>query len=201
MPRLGTPITVPPPTPRVRPQEFIYAVLDAARSPEVLARLKQLSGGWACLYRGESADSLGEVAPYLVQLDPRGEAIQWVIQSGIGNSWGILIISQAPFEKLHHHFRKFLLVQDEEGRKLYFRFYDPRVLRVFLPTCTPEEAKEFFGPISRFIVEETEDRACAFLLHSSGIRQEKPGIAKRDLGAYLALLVSGRPAGATGGRL
>jgi hypothetical protein len=192
MARLGTPTPVNAPTARIRQQELIYAVLDTARSPEVLAHLRELPEGWACLYRGESADSLGDVAPYIVQLDPRGEAIKWVIEKGIGDSWGILLVSQAPLEALHHHFRKFLLVKDEEGRTLYFRFYDPRVLRVFLPTCTPEEAKEFFGPISRFILEDSPDRACVFTLHSSGARQEKPGVMKQDLNAYLAELASGR---------
>jgi hypothetical protein len=192
MTRLGAPVPVQSPGPRVRPREFIYAVLDAARSPDVLANLLKLDGGWSCLYRGESADSLGAVAPYLVQLDPAGGATQWVIDKGIGDSWGILVVSPAPFEELHHHFRKFLLVQDEEGRTLYFRFYDPRVLRVFLPTCTPEEAKDFFGPISRFFLEETEDSVCAFSLRSSGAQKEKPAVSKRELGAHIASLALGR---------
>jgi hypothetical protein len=46
-----------------------------------------------------------------------------------------------------------LTVKDEDDRLLYFRFYDPRVLRVFIPTCTPEESADLFGPISRFVVE------------------------------------------------
>jgi hypothetical protein len=37
-----------------------------------------------------------------------------------------------------------------EGR-LYFRFYDPRVLGSFLPTCPADARKEFLGDIERFI--------------------------------------------------
>jgi len=44
-------------------------------------------------------------------------------------------------------------VQTEDGRELYFRFYDPRVLRIFLPTCNAEEAATFFGPVRQFLVE------------------------------------------------
>jgi hypothetical protein len=33
------------------------------------------------------------------------------------------------------------------------RFYDPRVLRLHIPTCTPEESTDLFGPISRFVME------------------------------------------------
>ena len=34
--------------------------------------------------------------------------------------------------------------------------HDPRVLRVFLPTCTPDELSDFFGPIGSFLVESDQ---------------------------------------------
>jgi hypothetical protein len=186
MKRLGTPTSVHPPLPRTgRQREFIYAVLDAARSPEILPRLKELPDGWMCLYRGEPADTLADVAPYIIQLEPAGEPLRWVIDKGIGDSWGILATSQAPMEVVHRHFRKFLLVEDEEYRKLYFRFYDPRVLRIFLPTCTAEEAQEFFGPISRFVIEESEDKLHVFVLRSSGAYKEKLPLPKDSVAGYL----------------
>jgi hypothetical protein len=39
------------------------------------------------------------------------------------------------------------------GKRVYSRFYDPRVLRVYLPTCTPIEISQFFGQLSRFATE------------------------------------------------
>ena len=39
------------------------------------------------------------------------------------------------------------------GKRLLFRYYDPRVLRVFLPTCTPAELAGFFGPIRGYLLE------------------------------------------------
>jgi hypothetical protein len=42
---------------------------------------------------------------------------------------------------------------------MYFRFYDPRVLRSFLPTCTEPECAEFFGPIGRFVMEAEQPGA------------------------------------------
>ncbi len=44
-------------------------------------------------------------------------------------------------------------MQREGGGTLLFRYYDPRVLRIFLPTCTPAELREFFGPLSRLYAE------------------------------------------------
>ena len=45
------------------------------------------------------------------------------------------------------------MVQDEGGQEYFFRYYDPRVLRKYLPTCTPEEVRSFFGPVRSFIAE------------------------------------------------
>ena len=42
---------------------------------------------------------------------------------------------------------------DEAGRRLIFRYYDPRVLRVYLPTCWPAELETVFGPVDCFLTE------------------------------------------------
>jgi len=61
--------------------------------------------------------------------------------------------SDAGLKELQEHFRRYLQVQDSEGKKLFFRFYDPRVLRVYLPSCTRKELFTFFGPVRRFILD------------------------------------------------
>jgi len=60
---------------------------------------------------------------------------------------------------LRHHLRTFLRVRAPDGRVLYFRYYDPRVLRVYLPTCNATELKQVFGPIRRFDMESPDGRA------------------------------------------
>ena len=55
---------------------------------------------------------------------------------------------------LRSHLRRFLIVLDEDtGKKLYFRFYDPRVLRAFLPTCSKIQVADMFGEIGMFLLE------------------------------------------------
>jgi hypothetical protein len=34
-----------------------------------------------------------------------------------------------------------------------FRFYDPRVIAQFLPTCKPDELEIFFGKVQSFFAE------------------------------------------------
>jgi len=49
-------------------------------------------------------------------------------------------------------------VRTEEGKFLVFSYYDPRILRRYLPTCTPAEMERFFGPISAIVAEAQERR-------------------------------------------
>lgn len=44
-------------------------------------------------------------------------------------------------------------MRDEKGRRLVFRYYDPCVLRVYLPTCNPAELRTVYGPIECFWTE------------------------------------------------
>jgi hypothetical protein len=59
-------------------------------------------------------------------------------------------------EDVRHHLRHFLMVEIEGGKPVYFRFYDPRVLRVYLPTCTDQERQQFFGPLANYLMEGEE---------------------------------------------
>jgi len=65
--------------------------------------------------------------------------------------------------------------------QVYFRFYDPRVMRVFLPTCTPEDTTQFFGPIQNYLVEdESPEQLLRFV--NTGQGSQKMLIALGDPG-------------------
>jgi hypothetical protein len=134
--------------------ESTYAVLDGASIPDLLENMLPAPEEHACLYRGQLEPDLAEVAPYLVKLRQDSPFTEWIISEGWGNHWGIFAVSQIGLEALRRHFRHFLRVKDPAGKVLYFRFYDPRVLRVYLPTCKRTEIKTIFGPISRYIAED-----------------------------------------------
>lgn len=131
----------------------LFAVLDAARDPMVLALLFQAKDRWQSLYEGIEGERLAAAAPYLVQLPKGSPLLETLARDAWGRSWGVYLTCDQPFEAVRKHLRHFLLVTDEEGEELYFRYYDPRVLRVYLPTCTRQEAREFFGPIREFLME------------------------------------------------
>ena len=74
------------------------------------------------------------------------------------DAWGVFVGARADLNELRTHLRRFLLLKGPEGKEFYFRFYDPRVLRVYLPSCRPSELEMFFGPVDAFLTE-AEDPA------------------------------------------
>jgi hypothetical protein len=107
------------------------------------------------------------VSPYLFSLNP--DFNKWVIQNGWGKSWGIFIDSKILFDALFHHFQKLTTIKTVRREESYFRFFDPRVLRIFLPICDSFQLKEFFGPVNKIICED-EYPAFALLFSFDGNR-------------------------------
>lgn len=148
-----------------------YAVLDGASIPELLDHLYgDPRPEFICLYRGELEPDMAEVAPYLVRLEPDAPFTDWLLAEGWGKHWGIFALSPANMPVVRRHFRTFLMVKNPEGKQVYFRYYDPRVLRTFLPTCNPEETATVFGPLISYLCEADKPDA----LLSFGIRDGLP---------------------------
>jgi len=100
-------------------------------------------------------------------------------QRGWGKSWGVYLTSPSDLQEVRRHLRHFLQVKLPSGEQVYFRFYDPRVMRVFLPTCTPEDTTQFFGPIQNYLVED-ENPKKLFRFVDTGKGSEKMMIALVD---------------------
>jgi hypothetical protein len=55
---------------------------------------------------------------------------------------------------------------------MMFRYYDPRVLRRFLPTCNGGQLKALFGKIDSFFVEsETGNELTRFHVEAGMLKQ------------------------------
>ena len=131
----------------------VYVILDAARDESVYSAVMDYPGEYCCLYGAQIPEVLAKTAPYLIKLQQQDSFTDWLINEGWGNGWGVFLEASAAMEELGQHLLQYLKVQTEEGNELFFRYYDPRVLRVYLPTCTEEEADLFFGPVQSFIME------------------------------------------------
>jgi hypothetical protein len=130
-------------------------IVDCARDPQrIFPFLLDSHLEHACLYSGTLAPALEMAAPYLVQLYSDEVQTKRLIELSWGNYWGVFLKSNTTMNRLRRHLRGFLVVQDPGGRRLLFRYYDPRVLRAYLPTCNADELKTVFGPIESMWTED-----------------------------------------------
>jgi hypothetical protein len=144
--------------PRAAAGTSVWAILDCARDERIHYALRTSQLDYRCLYSGRLPRELEIVAPHLVEVAPTFPFTSKLIAMGWGNSWGIFLRIKDP-SNLRHHLRGFLRVRDESGRILLFRYYDPRVLRIYLPTCRPDELRTIFGPVGSFLVEGEDGRS------------------------------------------
>lgn len=135
----------------------VYAVLDGASIFDLPATIDEHRPKFERLFAGELEPGMADAIPYLVQLEPQSEFAAWAFEKGWGKHWGIYAVSQANIRAMRLHFRSLLRVYDPDDRLLYFRYHDPRVLRVYLPTCNAEELETVFGPVEYFLVEDRDE--------------------------------------------
>jgi hypothetical protein len=157
---------------------YNYLLLDAAKAEMNLYTAMELNPNYKSLYKGNAEEDLAAVSPYLFSIKENTPFADWYFKEGWNKSWGVLVFANVAFEDVYKHFRKFLMVKTEDGKQLYFRFYDPRVLRIFLPTCTEYQVKEIFGPVRHFVTEsEKENEALQFWAENSMLRTKAINIA------------------------
>ena len=134
----------------------VWTILDGARDQRIYGEVDGSYLEKCCLYAGDLPWQLQMAAPYLVQLKGDDRLTRTLIDQGWGRAWGIFFRSEAGLKTLRRHFRGFLRVRDRKGNRLIFRYYDPRVLRAYLPTCTADELRTVFGPVEHYLVESED---------------------------------------------
>lgn len=131
----------------------LYCVLDGVMVPELPDRLYRGLVPNYCLLTGDLPADAVHAAPYLVYLSPDSKFADWVMQEAIGKHWGVFVQSPRSMLEMRRHFRALMQAYDEAGRPIKFRFYDPRVLSKFLPTCNGGELRTLFGEVQAFYTE------------------------------------------------
>jgi hypothetical protein len=129
--------------------EHLYTLIDGAQAFELAFTARLMGARLYTLFTGALAVDLAHVGPCLAELTtPEPFLEQWV--RAAGTHAGVLLRTRTDLATLYHHLRKIFVVTDEEGQEYFFRYYDPRVLRVFLPTFVAEtedgRAFQLLGP-------------------------------------------------------
>lgn len=146
----------------------LHALVDASRGDRVLELLDASIDVGRSLYEGVQGVALEASAPFLVRLDPASALLERLVMEGWDLGWASYFTSAESERDLRRHFRRFLFVEAEgiPGR-VYFRFYDPRVLRDFVAIATPMQRAELLGPIDRLVLP-SEDGSPIDVVGGSG---------------------------------
>jgi hypothetical protein len=147
--------------------ETVLAVLDPLRDARIPAFLDASGEQFIPLDDGI------RVAAYVVRLPPHARLLDVLIKDGWSRGWGFYCTSSTGLEEACLHFKNFVTLYTPAGTPLTFRFWDPRVLRASVPALLPQEAVDFFGPLTRIVVEgEKTEMAVEFSLGPRGAKHQ-----------------------------
>jgi hypothetical protein len=131
----------------------LYAVVDTAQDDKlhdlVFAALFP-----NCLFLTDTFSPVGRAAPYLVPVEHAERLMREWRARGRGRNWGLFVRAEIPIPRLLQRLRTLNLATLPDGRTVLFRWWDPRVLRVFLPTCAGAELAPWFDGVEEWLCEE-----------------------------------------------
>ena len=150
-----------------RDSENVFAVLDPLRDGRIPAFLDASGEQFASL------DDGFRVAAYVVHLPPHARLLDVLVKDGWSRGWGFYCTTPGTLEEICAHLKSFVTLYTPAGVGMTYRFWDPRVLRASTPALLPQEAVEFFGPMTRIVVEgEKAEMAVEYSLGPRGAKQQ-----------------------------
>jgi hypothetical protein len=147
--------------------ELVFAVLDPLRDARIPAFLDASGEQFIPLDDGT------RICAYVVQLPPHARLLDVLIKDGWSRGWGFYCTSPLGLDEICAHFRNYVTLYTPNGIPITYRFWDPRVLRASAPALLPQEAVDFFGPLTRVIVEgEKTEMAVEYSLGPRGAKHQ-----------------------------
>ena len=135
---------------------YLYAVVDSVDAPGIAEKAKELgTAGAASLFCDSAEEEFWSVSPFLFRVEQ--PTLQWIAETLWQQPWGVFVMSKSSMDEVRDHMRKFLVVLLPDGERWFFRFYDPRILKVYLPACNEAELQVFYGPVRAFAMKTPEE--------------------------------------------
>lgn len=134
-----------------RPSLFTYAVIDLASAPELASIVTGRLGFEARpLFAQDMPVEVLAVGPWLADL-AQVRDLRTAIDCLDGNvPWGYFVHTSVDIVSLRHTLRRFNLVElPNPRRNVLFRYWDPRVMKLFLEIATREQRLLLFEFIER----------------------------------------------------
>ncbi|MBT9489208.1 MAG: DUF4123 domain-containing protein [Rubrivivax sp.] len=132
-----------------------WALIDAAGLPDGRDGIDRSKFTEVeCLFTGDLEVELVDVAPYLARIGQVDDSTAPLLQHLLEEECAVMALDRGQelsFAEVHRHFRKFNVVYAPDGKPLFFRYYDPRVLSGVLGILERGQLERFFGPFHAFV--------------------------------------------------
>ncbi|MBI4909263.1 MAG: DUF4123 domain-containing protein [Acidobacteria bacterium] len=135
----------------------LFVLLNGDIETRVGGILKSSTELFQPLADGMAWDGVPAPDVYLAYLPATSTLLPRLVKESWGQHWSLFFTCASPLPELYRHLRQFLVVQSGEGRWFYFRFYDPRLMQTFLPSCSQRELTQFFGPVQSFLLQDLRE--------------------------------------------
>ncbi|WP_406736786.1 DUF4123 domain-containing protein [Thioclava sp. GXIMD4215] len=122
----------------VTDQGQLFAILDGAKIPDLPELLEASGLNHLCLFKGDALDDYGAIAPWIVQMDRDSDLLRHLFTKDQGphHLWdheaAIYLRAPCNLDALQRHFRRLVKLRREDQSWIFFRFWDPKILRRFL---------------------------------------------------------------------
>ncbi len=134
----------------------VFAVLDCAKDRRIEPMINNCRLEHKCLYLNTKRYELKRAAPHIVKLERDHLFVTELLQKGWGQSWGIFFIAPNNITLSTFASQCRRIAKVKSGKKTFvFRYYDPRILRVYLPTCNRFELKHLIGSSYAIVTENS----------------------------------------------
>jgi hypothetical protein len=150
----------------------LYAVVDAARDRRIYDLVHQALFP-TCLFATDVVSPMGRNAPYLLPVEHAERLIDAWRNHGRGESWGIFLRSSEERARLRQRLRTFNQAKLPDGRIVVFRWWDPRVFRVYLPTCDASDLNQWFASVEEYVCEAEDGFGFHVYRNAGGVLSEK----------------------------
>lgn len=152
-------------------QPLPFLLIDCAGITGGAAQIsKYIFSEIQCLFVGNLAAGLADVAPYLGLIKSFDSDIARTVENLLAKHTSVLAVPKSKlsnsydlsFSQIYRHFRKLNIIQSPRGEKLFFRYYDPRALQKVINIFDANQLNELFGPIDYFILYDAKNNIVTF---------------------------------------